>query len=41
MIEKAMAQANNNESEAARLLGPTRGPLDSRLERYGLARARR
>jgi Nif-specific regulatory protein len=41
MIQKAMAQANNNKSEAARLLGLARGQLYSRLKRYGLTRAKR
>jgi Nif-specific regulatory protein len=41
LIQKAMAQAQNNKSEAARLLGLARGQLYSRLKRYGLTRARR
>jgi transcriptional regulator with GAF, ATPase, and Fis domain len=41
LIEKAMAQANNNKSEAARLLGLARGQLYSKLKRYGLTRAKR
>jgi DNA-binding NtrC family response regulator len=41
MLEKAMAQANNNKSEAARLLGLARGQLYSRLKRYALTRAKR
>src|SRR5262249_32296747 len=41
MIQRAMAQANNNKSEAARLLGLARGQLYSRLKRYGLTRAKR
>ena len=41
LIKKAMAQANNNKSEAARLLGLARGQLYSRLKRYGLTRAKR
>ena len=41
MIEKAMAQANDNKSEAARLLGLARGQLYSRLKRYRLTRAKR
>ena len=41
MIESAMAQANNNKPEAARLLGLARGQLYSRLKRYGLTRAKR
>jgi DNA-binding protein Fis len=36
LIQKAMAQARNNKSEAARLLGLARGQLYSRLKRYGL-----
>ena len=36
LIRKAMAQANNNKSEAARLLGLARGQLYSRLKRHGL-----
>jgi transcriptional regulator with GAF, ATPase, and Fis domain len=34
--QKAMAQARNNKSEAARLLGLARGQLYSRLKRHGL-----
>jgi len=41
MIEQAMRQARNNKSEAARLLGLTRGQLYSRLQRHGLTRAKR
>jgi len=41
MIQRAMAQAKNNKSEAARLLGLARGQLYSRLKRYGLTRAKR
>ena len=41
MIQKAMAQAKNNKSEAARLLGLARGQIYSRLKRYGLTRAKR
>jgi transcriptional regulator with GAF, ATPase, and Fis domain len=37
LIVKAMAQARNNKSEAARLLGLPRGQLYSRLKRHGLA----
>jgi DNA-binding NtrC family response regulator len=36
LIQKAMAQAHNNKSEAARLLGLARGQLYSRLKRHGL-----
>jgi transcriptional regulator with GAF, ATPase, and Fis domain len=41
LIQTAMAQAHNNKSEAARLLGLARGQLYSRLKRYGLTRAKR
>src|SRR5262249_15611410 len=41
LIRQAMARANNNKSEAARLLGLARGQLYSRLKRYGLTRAKR
>ena len=41
LIQRAMAQAHDNKSEAARLLGLARGQLYSRLKRYGLTRARR
>ena len=41
LIQRAMAQAQNNKSEAARLLGLARGQLYSRLKRYGLTRAKR
>jgi transcriptional regulator with GAF, ATPase, and Fis domain len=41
LIRKAMAQANDNKSEAARLLGLARGQLYSRLKRHGLTRAKR
>jgi transcriptional regulator with GAF, ATPase, and Fis domain len=41
LVRKAMAQANNNKSEAARLLGLARGQLYSRLRRFGLTRAKR
>jgi DNA-binding NtrC family response regulator len=36
LIQRAMAQAQNNKSEAARLLGLARGQLYSRLRRHGL-----
>ena len=36
LIRRAMAQAKNNKSEAARLLGLARGQLYSRLKRHGL-----
>ena len=37
LVEQAMARANNNKSQAARLLGLTRAQLYTRLERHGLA----
>jgi transcriptional regulator with GAF, ATPase, and Fis domain len=40
LIQKAMAQAHNNKSEAARLLGLARGQLYSRLKRHGLDRSK-
>jgi transcriptional regulator with GAF, ATPase, and Fis domain len=36
MIVRALARARNNKSEAARLLGLSRGALYSRLEKHGL-----
>ena len=36
LTQKAMAQAHNNKSEAARLLGLARGQLYSLLKRHGL-----
>lgn len=36
LIKKAMAQAQNNKSVAAKLLGLPRGQLYSRLKRHGL-----
>ncbi|MES1243255.1 MAG: sigma 54-interacting transcriptional regulator [Acidobacteriota bacterium] len=36
VIEKALSQARNNKSKAARLLGLTRAQLYFRLEKYGL-----
>ena len=39
LIQKALARAQGNKSQAARLLGLTRRTLYSRLERYGLAPA--
>ncbi|HXI03285.1 MAG TPA: sigma 54-interacting transcriptional regulator, partial [Candidatus Saccharimonadales bacterium] len=41
LLRKALAQARNNKSEAARLLGLTRGQLYSLLRRHGLTDARR
>jgi transcriptional regulator with PAS, ATPase and Fis domain len=37
LIQKAIARAQGNKSQAARLLGLTRRTLYSRMERYGLA----
>jgi len=36
MVVKALRQAGNNRSQAARLLGITRSQLYSRLQRHGL-----
>jgi DNA-binding NtrC family response regulator len=36
LIQRALAAAGGNKSEAARLLGITRRALYGRLERYGL-----
>jgi DNA-binding NtrC family response regulator len=41
LIQKALARARNNKSEAARLLGLPRGQLYSLLRRHGLTDARR
>ena len=41
LIEKALARARNNKSEAARLLGLPRGQFYSLLRRHGLTDARR
>jgi len=41
MLQQAMAKAGNNKSEAARLLGLSRGQLYSLLRRHGLTQARR
>jgi two-component system NtrC family response regulator len=35
-VKKALEQAGNNKSKAARLLGLTRAQLYSRMEKYGL-----
>ncbi|HKH44230.1 MAG TPA: helix-turn-helix domain-containing protein [Thermoanaerobaculia bacterium] len=35
-MKRALKQAENNKSRAARLLGLTRAQLYSRLEKYGL-----
>jgi len=40
LIQKAMAQAQNDKWVAAKLLGLPRGQLYSRLKRHGLDRAR-
>jgi Nif-specific regulatory protein len=40
LIQKAMAQARNNKSVAAKLLGLPRGQLYSRLKRHGLDRGK-
>ena len=40
LIRKAMAQAQNNKSVAAKLLGLPRGQLYSRLKRHGLDRGK-
>ncbi len=41
LLEKALAKAAHNKSQAARLLGLSRGQLYSLLRRHGLTRARR
>lgn len=41
LLKKAMAKAGNNKSQAAKLLGLTRGQLYSLLRRHGLTDARR
>ena len=41
LLAKALAQANNNKSQAAKLLGLPRGQLYSLLRRHGLTTARR
>ncbi|HWB81884.1 MAG TPA: sigma 54-interacting transcriptional regulator [Nannocystaceae bacterium] len=41
LLEQAMATAHNNKSQAAKLLGLTRGQLYSLLRRHGLTDARR
>ena len=35
-MKRALEQAGNNKSKAARLLGLTRAQLYSRMEKYGL-----
>ena len=41
LLQKAMAKAGNNKSQAAKLLGLSRGQLYSLLRRHGLTEARR
>jgi DNA-binding NtrC family response regulator len=41
LLQKALARARNNKSQAARLLGLSRGQLYSLLRRHGLTDARR
>ncbi len=41
LLEKAMLKAGNNKSQAAKLLGLSRGQLYSLLRRHGLTQARR
>ncbi len=41
LLVKAMARAGNNKSQAAKLLGLSRGQLYSLLRRHGLTDARR
>jgi DNA-binding NtrC family response regulator len=41
LVEKALARARNNKSQAAKLLGLPRGQFYSLLRRYGLTEARR
>jgi transcriptional regulator with PAS, ATPase and Fis domain len=41
LLQKAMAKAGNNKSQAAKLLGISRGQLYSLLRRHGLTDARR
>jgi DNA-binding NtrC family response regulator len=41
LVEKALARARNNKSQAAKLLGLPRGQFYSLLRRYGLTQARR
>jgi DNA-binding NtrC family response regulator len=41
LLQTALAKARNNKSQAARLLGLTRGQLYSLLRRHGLSDARR
>jgi two-component system NtrC family response regulator len=41
LLQKALARARNNKSQAAKLLGVTRGQLYSMLRRHGLTDARR
>jgi DNA-binding protein Fis len=41
LLKKAMTKAGNNKSQAAKLLGVTRGQLYSLLRKHGLTDARR
>jgi DNA-binding NtrC family response regulator len=41
LLTRALAQAKNNKSQAAKLLGVPRGQLYSLLRRHGLTEARR
>jgi DNA-binding NtrC family response regulator len=41
LIEKALANARNNKSQAAKLLGVPRGQFYSLLRKHGLTNARR
>lgn len=41
LVEKSLVRARNNKSQAAKLLGLTRGQFYSLLRRYGLTQARR
>ena len=41
LVHKALAQARNNKSQAAKLLGLPRGQLYSLMKRHGLTEARR
>jgi DNA-binding protein Fis len=41
LLQKALAQARDNKSKAAKLLGLSRGQLYSLLRRHGLTDARR
>ena len=41
LVEKALSRARNNKSQAAKLLGLSRGQLYSLLRRHGLTEAKR